>query len=282
MQSTNRGAAEVETSLVGPVGVVRICRPPHNYFQVSTLESIVAAYRGFAATDSVRAIVLCSEGRNFSAGADLIHFPGESESGATFAEQVRAVYRSAIELFSAALPVVAAVRGAAVGGGMGLALSATFRVAAEDTRFSAPFSNLGLYPGFGLTASLPRTVGHQRAMDLLVSGRRVNGREALTIGLADRLAENGDVDAAAMSFAAELARAAPLSVRAVMRTLRGDLPGLIREVTEQELAHQIRLRATPDFAEGVLASAQRRPPRFTGRGPGPLGEHDRTTPRHEA
>ncbi len=162
------------------------------------------------------------------------------------------------------LPIVAAVQGAAIGGGLGLALAADFRVAAPEARFSANFARLGFHQGFGLSVTLPALVGQQRAAELLYTGRRVPGDEAVAIGLADRSAPLGEVRDAAIAFAAEIAASAPLAVASIRETLRGDLADRVVVATERELAEQTRLRATDDFAEGARAMAQRRTPDFTG------------------
>ena len=240
------------------VAVVEFDNPPHNHFDIELLGAIADAYDQIDADPQARAIVLCSTGRHFCAGADF----GEGEGIA-----VRSVYEAAYRMFKAQTPVVAAVQGAAVGGGLGLALSADFRIATARTRFQANFVRLGLHHGFGMTVSLPRVVGAQTAAELLLAAAPVKGEEALAIGLCDGLASEepaDDLRTKARDFAAEIAAGAPLAVRAVRATLRGDLAERIRDATEHEAAEQVRLFATGDFKEGVAATAQRRPPRFTG------------------
>ena len=237
------------------VATVELHRPPNNFFDVALISAIADAYEELQA-GPCRAIVLCSEGRHFCAGADLT-----SGTERTVGE----LYGQALRLFEAELPVVAAVTGAAIGGGLGLALSADFRVASAESRCAANFSRLGFHHGFGLTVTLPDAVGQQAASSLLYTGRRIGGAEALAIGLCDRLADTtDDVLAEARAMAVELASAAPLSVRAIRATLRRGLPERVREATEIEQGEQDRLRRTEDFAEGVAASSQRREPQFKG------------------
>jgi 2-(1,2-epoxy-1,2-dihydrophenyl)acetyl-CoA isomerase len=200
--------------------------------------------------------VLAAAGRHFCAGAD---FGG----GKTLS--VREVYGNAVRLFAARTPVVAAVQGAAVGGGLGLALSADFRVATESTRFVANFAKLGIHHGFGLTITLPRIVGTQRAQDLLLTSRPVRGEEALEMQLCDRLVEAEHLRHTAQELAAEIAAAAPLAVRSIRGTMRGDLAERVREATEREADEQTTLFQTDDFAEGVAATSERRSPNFSGR-----------------
>ncbi|THJ48542.1 enoyl-CoA hydratase/isomerase family protein [Candidatus Frankia alpina] len=247
----------------GHVAVVEIRRPPHNYFDVNLIEELADTYDKLAAGSEVRAIVLAAQGKHFCAGAD---FAGTSTAAAVSAEEgAPALYRAALRLFTAPIPVVAAVQGSAIGGGVGLALSADFRVASPETRFVANFSRLGLHQGFGLSVTLPAVVGRQKALDLLYTGRRVGGQEAFEIGLADRLAPAEGLLEAALAFAAEIAAAAPLAVRSIRQTMWADLVPAIQAATEREASEQAILRATTDFAEGVRATTERRDPRFTGR-----------------
>jgi enoyl-CoA hydratase/carnithine racemase len=175
------------------------------------------------------------------------------------------IYRHAVRLFRCPLPIVAAVQGAAVGGGLGLALVADFRVASAQSRFSANFNRLGIHPGFGLSVTLPRVVGPQQAALLFYTGRRIGGGEAHAIGLVDVLAEGEGLREAALSLASEIAQSAPLAVMSTRATLRRGLADAVAAATEHELAEQHKQFATEDFAEGVKAMAERRLPMFRGR-----------------
>ncbi|HUH79699.1 MAG TPA: enoyl-CoA hydratase/isomerase family protein [Solirubrobacteraceae bacterium] len=242
----------------GHVATVEIHRPPANYFDAALIGELADAYEALDADPECRAIVLCSEGKHFCAGANL-------GSPASPADEPRSLYRQALRLFASATPVVAAVQGAAVGGGLGLALSADFRAASPSSRFSANFARLGFHHGFGLSVTLPALAGQQTALDLLLTGRRVPGEEALSLGLCDRLVDDGEVRAGAHALAGELALGAPLAVRSIRATLRTGLVERVEGALEREAAEQDRLRATDDFREGVAASLQRRTPRFEGR-----------------
>jgi 2-(1,2-epoxy-1,2-dihydrophenyl)acetyl-CoA isomerase len=238
------------------VAVVEFENPPNNFFDMDMLAGIADAYEQLDADPNARAILLCSSGRHFCAGADF----GGGEGIA-----VRAVYAQAHRMFIAATPVVAAVQGAAVGGGLGLALSADFRVASEATRFQANFARLGIHHGFGITVTLPAVVGPQRASELLLIGGPVRGTDALAIGLCDRVVGNDDLRPQAHALAAQLASGAPLAVQSMRATLRAGLADRVKEATEREADEQIKLFGTEDFQEGVRASSERRPPEFSGR-----------------
>ena len=203
------------------VATVEIHRPPANYFDAALIRELGDAYEALDADPSCRAIVLCSEGKHFCAGANF-------GAASNAAEEPRSLYHQALRLFAAATPVVAAVQGAAVGGGLGVALSADFRVASPGSRFSANFARLGFHHGFGLSVTLPALAGQQTALDLLLTGRRVPGEEAFALGLCDRLVDDGEVRREAQALASEIARSAPLAVRSIRATLRAGLRGAAR------------------------------------------------------
>lgn len=252
----------VTTTKDGHVAVVTFARPPHNFADLALIEAIGAAFAACDEHADVRAIVLRSEGRVFCAGADLVNANPVAD-GVT-AER-NPFYVAAARLFAMGKPVVAAVQGAAVGAGLGLALVADFRVATPEARFVANFVQLGFHPGFGISAVLERVVGRQRALTMLLTGRRIGGEQAFEWGLADALVEADGLEAAALALAHEIAAGAPLAVRSTRATLRGDLAELVKRATDHELAEQGWLQKTADFAEGVRAVAERRPGRFAGR-----------------
>lgn len=237
------------------VMLVEFSRPPHNYFDAALIEAIADAYHDLDRSATCRAIVLCSEGKNFCAGAN---FAGPNPADGP-------LYEQAVRLFTAGLPVIAAIQGAAVGGGLGVALSADFRVATPESRFSANFASLGIHHGFGVTVTLPLVVGHQRALELLYTGVRLRGEHAHTIGLCDRLVPADQLRESAVALAEEIGASSPLAVRAIRRTMRGDLPDRVRAATDRESVEQAKLFVTQDFREGVAAAAERRPPEFSGR-----------------
>lgn len=247
------------TTTVGDdfVATIEMCRPPTNFFSMDIIGGIADALADCDANPAVRAAVICSQGKHFCAGAD---FSGGGSSYTT-----EELYAAAARIFDARTPSVAAVQGAAIGGGLGLALSTDFRFAAPEARFSANFARLGFHQGFGLSVTLPRLVGPQATADLLYTGRRVKGDEAVEMGLADRLVPLDALRDEAHAFAREIAISAPLAIDSIRATLRGDLADQVRAATAHEAAEQTRLRATADFTEGTRAMAERREPNFEGR-----------------
>lgn len=246
------------------VAVVEIHRPPNNYFDIALIRSLADALEGLDSGGSCRAVVICSEGKHFCAGAEFTGRRGLAENVGSGGAEGH-LYEEALRLFTTKTPIVAAVQGAAIGGGLGLAMAADFRVASPAARFVANFSRLGFHHGFGLTITLPAAIGRQRALEMLYTAQRVPGDEALRIGLCDRLAPAESLRDAARGLAAEIAASAPLAVRSIRETMRGDLSDRVRAATVRELAEQKRLGLTDDFKEGVQATAERRPPHFSGR-----------------
>jgi len=247
-------ADSVSVQTAGHVAVVEMHRPPNNFFDETLLCELAEALLALDDDREVRSVVLCSEGKHFCAGAQL--------DGMT-AEGIRRVYRQALRLFTARRPVVAAVQGAAVGGGLGLALAADFRVATPESRFAANFARLGFHQGFGLSVTLPALVGQQRALELLLTGRDVSGSEALEIGLCDRLTPS-DPREAALMLAAEIAQSAPLSIVSIRATMRRSLVADVGAALDTEAGAQAALLPTADFREGIEAARARRAPVFTG------------------
>ncbi|WP_269304235.1 enoyl-CoA hydratase/isomerase family protein [Aeromicrobium sp. HA] len=253
--------ADLAITHEGHVAILEIARPPANYFDRPLIAAIADALHSFGHDDRTRVAVLCSQGRHFCAGANF----GATADGEDRASESVRLYEQGLRLFRSPVPVVAAVQGAAVGGGLGLACAADFRVASAQTRFWANFARLGFHAGFGLSASLPRIVGPQAALRMLAAAERVDGERAHTIGLVDRLAPAGEERAAAIAYAHELARLAPLAVRSMRHTLREHLADEVAAVLSREASEQAQLWPTADSLEGIAASLERREPVFTGR-----------------
>ena len=196
-------------------------------------------------------------------GGDFLVFGSPAQfSVALKAKRGRHLYKEAQRLWTSGKPIVAAVHGAAIGAGIGLAVMADFRVTCPEARFSANFTRLGYHPGFGLTATLPRLVGEQQAALLMYTGRRLTGEQALAIGLADYCVPLEQVRARALELAEEIAASAPLSIVATRETLRKGLVEAVARATEREFEEQAWLRETADFKEGTKAMGERRAPNF--------------------
>jgi enoyl-CoA hydratase/carnithine racemase len=249
----NTQFGDVTVASEGHVAVVSFSRPPSNFFDLALIVNLADALEAVDSERELRAVVLASEGKAFCAGANF----GGSEKTGVRAEPI-ALYREANRLFDTRKPIVGAIQGPAIGGGLGLALVADFRVVAPEARFAANFVKIGIHPGFGLTHTLPRVIGQQEAALLFYTGRRIDGEEALRIGLADILVPVVDLRARAVALAAEIAENAPLAVEATRATMRAGLAEAIGKQSERESAEQMALFQTADFREGVKAVSERR------------------------
>lgn len=245
----------------GKVAVLEINQPPANFFDQELLAAIHDTIADLSSDDQCRAVLLCSAGKHFCAGANF----SEGGLGEARVEWSRNLYETAITLFELDLPIVAAIQGSAVGGGLGLACAADFRVASASSRFHANFASLGFHHGFGMSITLPRIVGEQVAADLLLTARRVTGEEAYRLGLVDRLVGDEQIRDEAMALAQQIAAQAPLAVQSMRRTLRGDLADRVKASLAHELTEQSAHWATEDCAAGIAANLRRETATFHAR-----------------
>ena len=175
------------------------------------------------------------------------------------------LYVEAVRLFRTPKPVVGAIQGAAVGGGLGLALMPDFRVACPEARFVANFTRLGFHPGFGLTVTLPDVIGKSRAELMFYTSRRIKAEQAYEWGLVDVLVPMDQLRDTAIELATEISHCSPLGILETRRTMRGDLADRVLAATDVEREIQDQLRVTDDFQEGVRAMTERRIPNWQGR-----------------
>src|SRR5215470_5766167 len=213
---------DVTVALESNVATLEIHRPPHNFFDFNLIHDLADAFEALDQTPECRALMLCSEGKSFCAGANFANRGAQSgEAPARPGENP--LYVEGVRLFRCKKPIVAAIQGAAIGGGFGLALVADFRIATAEARFAANFVKLGIHPGFGLTHTLPRIIGVQKATLMFLTGRRIDGEQALAWGLCDQLTTPERLRADALALAAEIAENAPLAVESTRATMRRDL-----------------------------------------------------------
>lgn len=237
-----------------------------NFFDITMLTALADCFEDLDKERNCRAIILASRGKAFCAGANFASGTrAEGMATKVASPSGSPLYDQAVRLFSNKKPIVGAVNGAAIGGGLGLCLVPDFRVACPEARFSANFTQLGFHPGFGLTYTLPALVGQQQASHMFYTGRRVKAEEALQMGMVDRLVPAPQLRAAAREMAFEIASSAPLAVMAVRETLRMGLADKVRAATARELQEQNKLQGTEDMKEGIKATAERRPANFQGR-----------------
>lgn len=267
--SDDANSKDISVEISDFVATVEFQRPPHNFFDYSLIQQIAEALETLDEDDACRSVVLASQGKSFCAGANFGDGSKITREGDVAGHANRGtaghLYQEAVRLFRTKKPIIAAVHGAAVGGGLGLAMIADFRVACPEARFVANFTRLGFIPGFGLTTTLPEAIGKQNAALMFYTGRRLKGDEAHAMGLADVLVPQDQVRQAAWDLAREIAISSPLGVMEVRAVMRRDLAERVRAATDHELSVQTRLRKTDDFIEGVKAMSERREPNFVGR-----------------
>jgi enoyl-CoA hydratase/carnithine racemase len=252
------------------VGLIEIRRPPLNFFDVSLINQIADALEEFDRDVEIRCSVLAAQGKAFCAGANFSdparqeqEKRAESNPGENL--PINHLYVQAVRIFRNQKPFVAAIHGAAIGGGLGLAVSADFRVTCPEARFAANFTKLGFHPGFGLTTTLPELIGKNNAELMFYTSRRVTGEEAYRWGLANELVPQDQVRDAAIKLAGEIAECSPLGLVSTRATMRKGLADRVLAATNHELVEQNRLRLTEDFKEGVKATSERRVANFKGR-----------------
>jgi enoyl-CoA hydratase/carnithine racemase len=248
----------VQVTTEAGVATIRLERPPMNSLNGQLQKEIGAAAAQVGADPEVRAVILYGGEKIFAAGADVKEMAEASharimELGAGIQNAFKAVARIP-------KPVIAAITGYALGGGLELALCADFRVLGESAKVGQPEILLGIIPGAGGTQRLPRLIGPARAKDLVFSGRFVDAAEALHIGLADQVVPDTDVYAAARLLADRYAGAAPLALRAAKQAIDEGLERDLDGGLEIERLHFSGLFATEDQQEGMRS--------FLANGPG--------------
>ena len=259
-------AEGLRTEVHGNVGVVIMDRPPHNFLNFRQIHDIADALEEMQNDMSIRCAVLAADGRSFCAGAD---FAGDGVGGGddevVGGDATLALYQGSGRLFDVTLPIVGAIQGPAVGGGLGLAMVPDIRITCPDARFSANFASLGIHQGFGMSVTLPQLLGPSRAAQVLYSAKRYKGDEAVAIGLADECVPSEQVRERALEVATEIAANAPLALRAIKSTLRLGLGDRVREITQREAQLQAQLSASDDAKEGIAAVGERRAGNFKGK-----------------
>lgn len=252
----------------GRVAIVSLDHPPVNALSARLLEELEEEYDRLDRSDEARAIVLRGEGEKaFVAGADISEFPALRDAAIEAAEQgsARGIQKLAARMDAGRTPVVAAIHGYCLGGGLELAMACDIRVAAEDAQLGQPEIKLGLIPGGGGTQRLPRLVGHGRALYLNLSGDPISGSQAYDWGLVERAVPRDALVDTALELARTLSQRSPFAmgvIKALAAETR-DLP--LSEGMRREAQGFMRCMGSEDGAEGVTAFLEKRQPEFTGR-----------------
>jgi len=249
----------------GAIATIRLDRPPMNALTAQGQDELAAAAADVAADPATRAVVICGGGKVFAAGVDIKEM---ADAGyprmAADSRRLQAAFTSVAKIPK---PVVAAVNGYALGGGLELALCADFRVAGESARLGQPEILLGIIPGAGGTQRLPRLIGPARAKDIIYTGRFVPAPEALEIGLVDRVVPDAETYQAARDLVARYATGPALALRAAKQAIDGGLETDLDTGLEIERLHFSGLFATEDQRAGMRSFIENGPGKatFTGR-----------------
>ena len=258
---------DIEYAVADKIATITLNRPQaRNGYTVRMADELADAFDRADRDDGVRVAVLTGTGKDFTVGADLSGGGLDVSSPEAADTWHEPAGRCSMRIFAMNKPVIAALRGAAVGAGSTIILPADFRLASTDSRFGFVFSRRGLYPEGASTWFLPRLVGMGRALDWMVSGRVFGADEALAAGLVTSLHEPDEVLAAAYELARELiAKTAPVSV-AVTRQLLYRMSPLDSPYPVQRLDSKLiaSCATSPDAIEGVMSFLQRRDPEWSG------------------
>ncbi len=259
------GAAELvgRKSEEDGVEILVLRNPPVNALNTALLSELDARVADLARDPKVRAVVLTGDGAYFSAGADL------KEMATMDLAEAPEVVRRGVALFGRLSglrpPVVAAINGLAVGGGLELALACDLRVAGESAKLGAPEVIYGLMPAYGGTQRLPRLVGAAKARELIFTGAMIPATEALKIGLVNKCVPSGQDLRAARDLAHTIAQRAPRAVQAAKRAIADGLERPLADgLALETAAFQQDVLSSDDLGEGIRAFVERRPPKFTG------------------
>lgn len=249
----------------GSIAIVELHDPPYNRLGMALIDALESTIGQVDGDNEIRAVILRGSGEeNFSVGADIREFGAAAgERGVkAFIDQRLRVIRG---LESMSKPVVCAIRGACLGGGLELALGCHFRIAARGAKIGLPEVELGVVPAWGGTQRLARTVGRARALEIMLLAKKLTADEAFQAGLLTAVCEPGELDAQVFGLADELASKAPLAVAGILDAVIQGGPKSLEEGLSHEYAALERVTSSEDLQEGVLAFFQKRPPNFKGK-----------------
>ncbi|PRO64656.1 enoyl-CoA hydratase-related protein [Alkalicoccus urumqiensis] len=254
----------IETTINGPIASLYLNRPEAaNALSSTLLLEMTAILETWAESREIRAVILGARGKTFCAGADLKERLETAEENVWSAVEN---IRHPISILSRMpQPVIAAVQGGAVGGGMELTLACDFRIASERAQFQLAETGIGVIPGAGGTQRLPALIGMQRAKEMILAGRKITGQEAAVWGLALKAVPHGQLYSEAEALAYQISRKAPLAVRAAKYAMDHGAAVPLEQGMEVEKQAYQGILPSEDRLEGLRAFQEKRAPEFHGR-----------------
>ncbi|MGB5502924.1 MAG: enoyl-CoA hydratase-related protein [Polyangiales bacterium] len=265
MEAVNSEEEPILVRRAASVATIELNDPPYNRLSMALIDALERTVDEVEQDEKVRAVILRGAGdKNFSVGADIREFgAAAADRGVqSFIEQRLRVIRS-IETMSK--PVVCAIRGACLGGGLEIALACHFRIGAHGVKMGLPEVELGVVPAWGGTQRLTRTVGRARALEIMLLAKKLDADEAFEAGLLTRVCEPEDLDTQVARLASELANKAPLAVAGILDAVVRGGPKSLDDGLLHEYAALERVMTSEDLQEGVMAFFQKRPPEFKGK-----------------
>jgi 2-(1,2-epoxy-1,2-dihydrophenyl)acetyl-CoA isomerase len=253
----------------GATALLTLNRPDSlNALRVELTDELRSALDGAGRDPAVRAIVLTGAGRAFCSGGDIAFMQEVMGRGGRFQDFSALVLagREIVRLLQTIdKPVIAAINGAAAGGGMSLALACDIRWASERAKFGQSFVRIGLHPDWGSLHALPRMIGTSRALEAMWTGDLLDAAEALRLGIVSKVWKPDALLAETLAFADRLSRAPAVAIAEIKRSVRASLGYTLEEVLAREIEAQERCWNTSDAREGFAAFLAKREPRFEGR-----------------
>lgn len=265
MEAVNSEKEPILLRRAASVATIVLNDPPYNRLSMALIDALEKTVDEVEQDESVRAVILRGAGdENFSVGADIREFGAAAANQGVrgFIEQRLRVIRS-IETMSK--PVVCAIRGACLGGGLEIALACHFRIGARGAKIGLPEVELGVVPAWGGTQRLTRTVGRARALEIMLLAKKLDADGAFEAGLLTQVCEPEDLDAQVARLASELAAKAPLAVAGILDAVVRGGPKSLEDGLLHEFAALERVMTSEDLQEGVTAFFQKRPPKFKGK-----------------
>lgn len=250
------------------IALVTLNRPEKlNAFAGPMREELLAALMQAGEDPAIRVVTITGAGRAFCAGGDVAYLQRLQKENRTAGLQELLEAGAKIVTAIRTMPkfVLASINGVAAGAGCNLALACDYRIAARAATFAQSFVRIGLHPDWGGTFFLPRLVGPSRAMEMMMTGRAVDAKEALSMGLVDRVVEDEALREEAMKLARAVAQGPPLAISAIKAAIEHSGRNSLEEQLALESRHQLKVFESADSREGITAFFEKRPPKFEGR-----------------